>query len=51
MLYFHYFDQANFALAEGLQENKALKDDIAKITTKSKVEIIMNQGGVGNCNP
>lgn len=44
MLYHHYLDQADFALVEGLQENKALKDDIAKIMTKSKVEIIMNQG-------
>lgn len=41
-LYCYHLDQANFTLANTLQENKALTDHIAKITAKAKVEKIMN---------
>ncbi|KAF7138605.1 hypothetical protein RHSIM_Rhsim07G0196600 [Rhododendron simsii] len=41
-MYRQHLKQVDFALVEALQENKALKDEIAKLTAMSKFEKIMN---------
>ncbi|KAF7114405.1 hypothetical protein RHSIM_RhsimUnG0087100 [Rhododendron simsii] len=41
-MYHQHLEQADFALVEALQENKALKNEIAKIRTKAKDAKIMN---------